>query len=392
MSEFNEEATSYLQVLRSLASDNADNKALLDFALANEFESGVVPAADGSLHSAAAYAIQLMSNALAVADANGEQTMGAESRFYRISVLLALERARAAKDSGLWGFGSKLIFDLRRNGIVLPRNEIAALLAQENGDNNLLADNPLAQDVYAGDIATRCGSLSSAYVLSAHKPTGNLAPDVQAVWDTLSAAPDAMSTQQVLETLLLGVIQRFLGANVAMFGSWLRKSGFYTAPMGTSGPYARESGLADWTRSVMRHLLSLTNPTTPEDAGKYAFLALCQGLCHCQRYRKIFYETKQVVDSSADETANGMTVVSVPAEGYIVEDLMPFGDGRKSLYIAASYFPNAKALTDDVAAAIACYDPSQRGTERYLQRLTVSPLAMLLHIATFQAEQEKAEM
>lgn len=367
------ESAEFMNHLQSIISA-PESKAVLEFAKQRGLEKAEISTL-ACKQSAASYAVQLLYNLYAVSDmkeANGVT-------FERLALLTALE---ASKSDG-WNFGSKLLYDLKRRGIAISREEVVALLAQEPSSSHLLEDTAPEQelqdefvgnlpvDLFCANILTLFGSLPGQYKVSGQ--CASVADEsTKMILPFLRHGDPASSLITLFNNVFAGD-QKF-----AVFANYLQKSGFYFYPASDTGIYAVDGGLAKWCLNTFLWLIILQRPKDAVEVKKLLLAAVGQGLCHIGRYKKITYQGESLI-----EDGYNARIEPVPVEGYIISDKMPFGDGRKSLYILSSYFGNE--LPEDVAAAIDCYETDPQLNPQNRKKLMQNPLCLLLYVAGIQA-------
>lgn len=365
----------FLQILDNLLKD----EPLLAFAKKRGLQDAYIPCGAGKI-PASQYAVLLLFGLYAVNDTADRSAT--QPAFGRLALLTAME---AAKKDG-WSFGSKLLYDLKAEGITIPRSEVLAFLAQDTAYPHLLVDTVpeddenaaytgnLPVDLFCANVLTQFGSISGRYKAEAAINTERCLKIV--------AGLSLDDPESVLSTL----IEQYYGGNKkwGVFARFLKKNGFYTGPAAVTDSvnhlYACPGGLSRWVLNTFLWLLILAQPKNDEEVKKLLFAAVGQGLCHIGRYKKLSYMAEQLVN---DGDSDALRVESVPAESYIYDDTIPIGDGRKSLYMLAGFFD--KDLPEDVAAAIDCYEVDPQANPQHRAKLVQSPLCLLLYVAGVQA-------
>lgn len=261
---------------------------------------------------------------------------------YAASILLGLSTMTEGSN---WTWGSELLFRLKQAGIQLTRDEVAALLAQEGtfesnrNKGSVLEMSPLAVAIYCADIWTK---------------TMRFAPAMRVPMKEEAKVFLPLREQTMRENLVSDLLERLrpvYGESVDSFAQYLRYGGFYSDPASTKYHLSEMGGLCKHTLNVLYRLHEFMAPQTQQEVIDLILAALCHDLCK----------------NGAYESRCGK---------YYWADKMPFGHGRKSLYIASSFFPT---MPEYVAIAIDCH-MNERGdkTERQMYN---NPLACFLHLA-----------
>lgn len=161
--------------------------------------------------------------------------------------------------------------------------------------------------------------------------------------------------------------------------NFLAKSDFYTAPASAKFHNNFEGGLVEHSINVYNRLHTMVAAEYGEEYFNYiteesiALTGLLHDLCKIDYY-KIDYRNSKV---------NGIWT-QVPY--YNVEEILPYGHGEKSVYIANSFIK----LTRDEALAInwhmGGFDARVKGGSFAIsQAFNISPLVLLLHTADMLA-------
>ena len=370
-------------------------KRVLDFAKKQRnLASGVITIPDGNKCAAAEYGFQLYCNAAEIA---ADDSINQET-YQIIALLMTMEAIRT--DS--WSYGAKLLYDLRNSGIKLTREEISAFLAQEGTfatnprKASLMDANTAAIAICCANMATLYGSLRGRCVLFQSAPDSSLMAQVESCWSKPGAegsAPVACSNMEIIEKLLNTYALAYLGAeqeaNLIGFIKFLRSSGnksksesegFYSAPTKETGPGAYTGGLAEHTVSMFCWLISLVKPQDAGQVGELVMAAVGHGLCHVNAFVRNTWEQEKVYcDDGNLQEPDGRKFKLQSKETFIRKDKMPFGYGRKSLYILTSYF--GASIKENLAAAIDGYlhDPSENSNIAY--QMMEYPLCVYLAMA-----------
>lgn len=331
-----------------VASERA--KAVFDFAMKRGLEKAVVTCPDGSEHAAMMYAWQLYCNTDKFAGATAD-----EAEIYQIvSLMSAMEEV----SNDTWSYGTKLLCDMRAAGIGPSRREYTVFLALEGSWDNteksvLLETEPVARWFYAGRLLTMCSTLPG---LPAWFKTG-----------TPIELPQPLDTPAAtIQDLALKFIPACVGReNEAKILGLLKmlafRSDFYTS----AGSSEYEEGyLARHTLDVIYKLVEIARPAAPEQIGA----CVLAGLGHDLAEIKIFAKD---------------------AEGNAVFDLMPYGHGRKSVYILGGYLGGSLPL--DVAAAIDVHMNDIGANPCSPLQMMEAPLGLYLHIADVLATYQHIE-
>ncbi len=311
-------------------------KAVFAFATKNaHIEERKVSDSDGKPHAAAMYALQMYCQTLQLHPKNEL----AES----VQIVALMTAIEESGYSAWHHFGAELLYDMRADGISITRDEVSAFLALE-GDwsypakGQLMYGSPLAVCLYSSRLLTKYFTLNNMYPYMKNKDPLPL-PKMEA--DPCAA----------IETLAMATIPAYIGEDdvkkLMRFLNWLRTGDFYTFENGA---------LAKHTVQVICNLVNLTKPQNEKDLGEVVLAGLCHDICSI----------------NVDRDPSGNTVY----------DPLPFGCGRKSLYIASGYF--GKNLGKTVAAAIDAYQ-HDIAAESYMPQAYLTPLALYLHLADVMA-------
>lgn len=366
-------------------------KALLEFAKANGFLSGVVTTPGGDCYPATQYCMELYCNATKIEEEHQlfQQIFGAaylEERFQNsvqdafqiVCLMLAMEKMR----NSFWNYGSELRYKIAAAGISITRNEFNAFLAQQgdfsfkaNKPNKgaLLERNPLAIAIYAADLVTLSGSLHGNLLPSVPMPK-ELTEKFASCWKE--------SLKESLEAMMQTFCPAFLGDNhwnLKPFMDYLTNSDFYTAPASTKYHGSCQMGLANHNCQLLARLVGLVKPQTEAELGKLVLLTVAHDLCKINVYKTYFTNEKVPgpamrldKDGLAQEDkyqtkrwSNGETYHYEEVQKYSFEDALPQGHGQKSLNMILSFF--GTAITEEMAAAI----------DGHMRDLEINPLCDL---------------
>ncbi len=273
---------------------------------------------------------------LAMAEAADEET------FQIVSLMLTM----AESEKNTWTYGSKLLYEMRVAGIVPARREVAILLAQDGSENQaksqLLESEPLAVHFYNAKLLTLCNTLTERNLCYKRGQDAIKLPERE--------ANPAATIKKLAMTYIPACIGQDQAERVKTFLAWLggKRSDFYTKYSGT------ETTLAEHSLDVIDNLVRLTRPTTEAQLGE----CILAGLGH------------------------EIGEIGVYANGTAF-DPMPFGYGRKSLYIMSGFFE--KYLPERVANAIDAHMCDQSTNPYVLQQMMQEPLELYLHMADVMA-------
>lgn len=334
-------------------------KAILDFAAKRGLEKAVVTCPDGTKHAAAMYAWQLYCNtdAFASAMSNDSPQANEDVETYQvISIMSALEES--ATDA--WSYGTKLLYDMRKAGIGPSRREYTIFLALESGWDNpeksaLLEADRASLFFYAGKLQTLCGTLPGIPHCFRHENGSRV--QLPAPLET----PAATITQLAMKYIPECVGQDNAAKVAGILKMLAYRSDFYTAI--SSSDY-EEGSLAKHTVDVIYKLVQLTNPVTDEQLG----LCILAGLGHDLAEAKLF---------------------SKGNDGSPSYDPMPYGHGRKSVYILGGFLGDC--LPKSVACAIDVHMNDMAGNPYSHLQMMEEPLGLYLHIADVMAIYDKTE-
>lgn len=155
---------------------------------------------------------------------------------------------------------------------------------------------------------------------------------------------------------------------------WLTKSDFFTAPASTKYHSSHTGGLCEHSVNVYKRLKHLVDTCWPERHAKpsdetITIVSLLHDLC------KVNYYAVEMRNRKNPETGQWEQYPF-----YIVEDLVPYGHGEKSVYIASGFMK----LSREEAFAIRFHmgDYSDQNTNK---AFNMYPLALLVHQADEQA-------
>lgn len=113
----------------------------------------------------------------------------------------------------------------------------------------------------------------------------------------------------------------------------VNETDFFTAPASTKYHGAVEGGLVAHSINVYKRLKEIVKT----DNESIAIVSLLHDICKANFYKKSFRNVKNEITGIWDK---------IPC--YVVEDLLPFGHGEKSVYIINKFM----RLTDEEALAI----------------------------------------
>lgn len=332
-----------IEAMNTLASvyDSPRAKAILGFAKKRGIESATVAGPDGTAYAASMYAWQLYCNADLLA---GSAPEDAET-YQVVSIMSALEES--AEDS--WSYGTKLIYDMRAAGVGPTRKETTIFLAMEDGwhenKSELLACDPTTVYFYCGKLVTLYNSLPGVGpCFEQHGSPVNLPERMEPVLETVERITREYGGACVGE----GKMDK-LEAFLKLLRKW---SDFYTAPC--AGSY-EDGSLAKHTLDVAYKLVTLAKPTTSAQAGACVLAAL------------------------GHDIAEAHVITKRGKDGTVVFDTMPYGHGRKSLYIMGAFLDDC--LSVDIASAIDAHMHDIAANPKTPLQMMASPLGLYLHIA-----------
>lgn len=358
-------------------------KALLDYAVRQrDFLERTVCDGTAERHAAAAYVLQLYHHASTFSDEPAR-----DESYQIVSLLMGMEAIR----SDCWAYGSKLIYDLKIAGIDLTRDEVSAFLAQEGTwENNkydkgkLLEGNSMAVAFYCAQLLTLYGSLTGK---NPGLPQNDTDPGILKRIEGCYGN----SVMETIENLLKTFGPAYLGEGsesvLAAFMIGIRKIGFYTAPASTKYHLAEKEGLAKHSFNVFVRQIELERPTDDATVGKCIIAAVCHDLCKCMFYTPTWNRAKVYIEDGQGKfkEPDGKSYEWQDVLQYRIDDKLPFGHGRKSLYISVGYFKNL--LTEEVACAIEAHMGDFTKNPMIGYQFLQYPFALRLHIADVLASQ-----
>lgn len=346
---------SELMVYLTTAADTSRKKTMLDFALAHGLEREIsLPTKDQMMKSGVDLAAMTYVRAANLANCFAPSA-DMESIFV-ISVLLALQETNPST----WSYGAELLYQLRAAGISISREEVGAFLAQEGTfasnrtKGSLMETSLLAPLLYCGFYQARlCGGRFKLEAAEGEAPFGVQFPQepMEAIVKTIQgyASPYVGEANQ---------------ERVSSFLAFLQQSSFSHDPASTKYHLSQPGGLALHTATVLRAMVSVfSQSVTASQMGKISLAAICHDLCKVGVYQPT--TRRQKVDGEW-----------VDVQSYAFQDPMPFGHGRKSMYMAAGFF--GAALGQDVAKAI---DGHMADDPNADQAFVDFPLGVGLHVA-----------
>lgn len=367
----NAEAMLYL----SMECTSERSKAVLELAKAHGLENSTVMLPNGDVHAAAAFAQHLYCNANDI----GKPSDAEQESYQIVSILLALEESR---DSS-WSYGSELLYSfipkIKGNDPKQLRKEVAAFLAVEGtystnkSKGDLLDGNMMATSMY-------CARLRSLYNSLPGIGKGLVDYNSDAMRQLLEAKED--SAKATIEKLALMYIPALIGAEnrkkVENFLSWLaNRTDFYSAPASTKYHLSEPGGLAEHTVNVIYCTADLLLPASDAQIGEIVMAALCHDLCKVGVYvptpknKKVYSENGSKVDEIGRFDWIASTV-------YSYKDDLPFGHGRKSMYIALGFFGDS--MPPSVASAIDAHMHDIDVNHNVGLQMMQQPLGLWLHI------------
>ena len=315
-------------------------KAVLDFAIKRGFEKGIMTCPDGSKHAAAMYAWQLYCNTDSVGTTAAEDV----ETYQVVCIMSALEESA----SDTWSYGTKLLFDMRKAGIGPTRREYTIFLAMEGGWENgqkaaLMEMERAAVYFYAGKLLTLCNTL----------------PGVRRCFRTEGkpvAIPAPLETAAAtINQLAMQFVPACVGQdNATKVAGVLKMLAFRSDFYGAVGPGGYEGSLAKHTVDVIYKLVQIAKPITDEEIGICVLAGLGHDIADAEFFNK-------------DKT------------GTAVSDVIPFGHGRKSVYMLGGYLGDCMPVS--VASAIDVHMNDEAGNPYSSLQMMEEPLGLYLHIA-----------
>lgn len=342
-------------------------------------------------HSAILYAMHLY--VLADELINCEHNAVISNQIIKAAVMIALEEC-CYSDSN-WSYGSKLLYELRKNGIRLERNVIAAFLAQEGTwDTNrskgeLLDGNAVAVAVYCSRLKTLCHTMDGV------KATfGGTEEELHKIEVTQQLFTKQDVINYYLNEFAVPYLEMVGSANakqqIEAFQNYLATmSDFYTAPCSTKYHLSVEEGLAEHTINVLMQMLWQALPATKQQLGACVLAAVGHDVCKNNVYKKQF-KSKKTYLAEGEEAPAGAYVKHDQggrfywADDYFYEfkDAMPFGHGRKSAYILMSFFPE---IGESVFSAVDGHMADAVSNPNWMMLYAENPMALSLHVADILA-------
>lgn len=315
-------------------------KAVLDFAVKRGLEKATVTCPDGSEHAATMYAWYLYCNSDDIGASNSKDV----ETYQVVCIMSAMEES--ATDP--WSYGTKLLYDMRKAGLGPTRKEYALFLAMEDGWDNgqkaaIMEMEPSAVYFYAGKLLTMCNTLPG--VRKRFRTEGQPC--------TFPARKE--SAIATLQNLAMQYIPACVGQDNAtkvagVLKMLAHRSDFY----GAGGPGGYEGGLADHTVDVIYKLVQVAKPITDEEVGLCVLAGLGHDIADAEFFRK---------DNSGNQTS----------------DILPFGHGRKSVYMLGGYLGDC--LPQCVASAIDVHMNDITANPFSALQMMEEPLGLYLHIA-----------
>ena len=362
------------------------SKALLCFAVNNrDLKSGVIIGPDGKEYLAVEYGHQLYCNTASLLDELSEDM---DESVQIVSMLMMLEAIR--KDG--WNYGSKLLYDVRSAGIGLTRTEIGAFLAQEGSwasnpnKERLMRSNTIAAALFCGHLATTFGSLCGNGLI--HKnANAALLEQIYQCWTKPAAeggdATTACTRQEITEQLLMKYALAYLGeaqkGNLVKFIQFLRNSDFYHSP-GEAEISKEDGGLVSYVLNCFVWLVNLYKPVNEAEVGMLVLAAVGHELCLVNTYTKDWEKEKLYCEEGDKADPSGKKFRWIAKEVYRQEDKLPFGHGRKSMYILSSYF--GSAIKEELAAAIDNHMPYPMECPYNTFQMLTYPMCVFLTMAS----------
>lgn len=369
---------------------DADTRSIWGFA-EYMLEKGTVKDAAGAEHSALLYAMWLYSTAETLVNQDNVPAIG--NKLLQVATLVALEEGYYSTTATM-SYGSKLLFDAKKAGIKLGRNQIAAFLAQEGtwasnrSKSDLMNGNLIAVGIYCARLKVLCQVLPQK--TPKREGTAGMLEKIEEKTDGKN--PEELLTFYLNE-FALPYLESAGSANgkeeIQQFLNYLRSSDFYRAPCSTRFHLCEEGGLAQHTINVLMQMLWLTLPATKQQLGACVLAAIGHDLCKVGVYarqeknRKIYLKEGQeapagaYVKSDSDGNFYWGKVLA-----YEFHDTMPFGHGRKSAYMLQSFFPE---IGEDVYAAVDGHMGDTETVPALMELYSGNPMALHLHIADMLA-------
>lgn len=366
--------------------------SILKFA-EKHLDEGTVLDVYGSEHNASYYAMCLFVTADKLVNEkkeDGKTDLTLTNQIFQCAHLVALEESYYAKMEPRGSYGSRLLFNMRRAGIKLPRPLIAAFLAQEGtwstnrSKNDLMDGNTVAVAIYCSRLTTLCRSLLGL---------SNSLPGNEEALKTIEVNANLETTEDVIRYYLENFAISYLEAagsknakeEVETFLTYLKKTDFFSAPCSTKYHMSVPGGLTTHSINVMMQLLWLTLPATKQQLGGCVLAALGHDLCKIGVYKANSKNKKFYITEGMDVPA-GVTVKEDNSGQfywgqetyYEFKDSMPFGHGRKSAYLLQGFFPE---ISYELFAAV----DGHMGEPEMMQLYSENILALNLHIADMLA-------
>lgn len=371
------EQTAYLSAF--FECHNADMR-LFQYALGQGIGTAEILLADGRKANAAEYALQMFCKALEIGNPPYEQPnsvlkeVDTSASYLHVSVLIALE----AMQNNTWGYGTRLLFDLKRNGITIRAAERNAFLALHGTVESM-------REVYEGNVMAvsfYCARLITLYNTLPGCGNGLIAADTEAMTDLKShIAMLGDNSFETIEKLARTYVPVRIG-NEKKIESFLKmlsdRTDFYQAPASARNNLCSPGGLAAHTIHVINRMAEYLLPATPAQIGEIVLAALCQSLCYLNHFVAIPKAYKQYKEGSQYADQKGSFDV-VYYHIYKEKGGIPFGKGPTSAHLAQQCF--GICLPESIMAALdACDYDQQRNPNVGLQMMEY-PLGLWLHIA-----------
>jgi len=160
---------------------------------------------------------------------------------------------------------------------------------------------------------------------------------------------------------------------------YLRSSDFYKAP-GEAEISKEDGGLVSYVLNCFVWLVNLYKPVNDAEVGMLVMAAVGHELCLINTFTKDWEKMKVYCEEGDKQDPAGKKFRWGVKEIYQRKDNLPFGHGRKSLYILSSYFGNA--IKEELAAAIDNHTQYPQQTANTAQQMLMYPMCVYLTMAT----------
>lgn len=372
-------------------------KPILEFAKKNGLETAKICTIDQQEHPASVYAQHIYCHAENMVNQGANSVLSEALQV--VTMLYVLEKAVMHSS---WSYGSELMYKLRCAGINLHRDLICAFLAQEGTWENNRSKNALmagngsrlaryaAVGVFCGQLRAFCHSLTGMKHALHKGDNSKLNESLEERQETPQQTIEALA-RKYLPAYFEAVSGKRCEERLEQFLEFLRTSDFYTAPCSTKYHFAFPGGLAMHTVNVIYRLARLLLPATDAQLGEIVLAALGHDICKIGVYRKA-HKSKKVYLSEDNPIAPEGAYVKKDGGGqfyfqdetyYQFDDPIPFGHGRKSMYIVLAYF--GTSVSESVACAIDGHMGMNIEHPTACGQMMDQPLCLFLHLADMLA-------